>query len=181
VSAPEIHNLDATSDLKPVRVVIRQLDYITKGINPLGQEVDRIATAYGPGDQRLDPANRPDLDPESQEYADAISDYQHGQLILLRPAAYIGLISSGAVRDVQTDESGEEVIEDEEVLDVNSASVEELADWIRTERPTVNDVIKASDGNPEVAQKLLEAESIAQNGEPRNGVLRGLSAVISRG
>src|SRR5262245_25925437 len=137
MSAPELTHLDPTDDLKPVRVRVRQLDYVTKGTNPLGQQIDRIATAYGPGEPHLDPANRPDLDPHSQEFADAQSDFQYGQMILVRPAAYVGLIQSGAVRDVQTDDdTGEEVIEEEEVLDVNTASVDDLAEWIRTERPT---------------------------------------------
>lgn len=181
MSAPEIYNLEQTSDLRPVRVRVRQLDYITKGQNPLGQEVDKMATAYGPGSAQLDPANRPNLDRDSQEFADAQSDFRLGQLILVRPAAYIGLIGSGAVSDVQTDESGEEVVEEEELLDVNTATVEQLADWIRSERPTVNDVVQASGGDPDVATKLLEAESQATNGEARKGVLEGLSAVISRG
>lgn len=182
MSAPEVHNLEQTEDLKPVRVRVRQLDYITRGPNPLGDEVDKMATAYGPGSPQLAPANVGAHDPESQEFADAQSDYQYGQLILVRPQAYVGLIASGAVRDVQTDDdTGEEVIEDEELLDVNTATVDELADWIRTERPTVNDVVQASDGDPEVAKKLLEAESQSHNGEPRRGVLEGLTAVISRG
>lgn len=171
----------ASTDLKPVRVQVRQLDYLTKGLNPLGQTVDKMATAYGPGSPLLDPTQR-DLEPGSQEHLDAISDYKYGQLILVRPMAYIGLIESGAVRDVVTDdETGEEVTEDEELLDVSTASVDDLADWISAERPTVNDVVQASGGDPEVAKKLLEAESKATNGEARKGVLEGLSAVISRG
>lgn len=173
--------MEASQDLKPVRVRVRQIDYITRGPNPLGDEVDLIKTAFGPGMPQNDPANF-NLDPASQEYADKASDYQHGELVLLRPQQYIGLIQSGAVKDVQTDEAtGEEVIEEEELLDVNTATVEDLADWIRTERPTVNDVVKASDGDPDVAKKLLEAESQAQDGDPRKGVVEGLTAVISRG
>jgi hypothetical protein len=181
MSAPEVQNLRPTGDLKPVRVRVRQLDYITKGINPLGDEVDKIATAYGPGAPQNDPSQRRDLDPESQEFADVASDYRLGQLIMVRPTAYVGLIESGSVRDVETDEEGEELVEEEELLDVNTASVDDLADWIRNERPTVNDVVQASGGDPEVAKKLLEAESLATDGEPRKGVLEGLTAVVSRG
>lgn len=181
MSAPEIHNLKPAGELKPVRVRVRQLDYVTRGLNPLGDEVDKITTAYGPGAPQNDPANRRDLDPESQEFANLASDFRYGQLISVRPLAYVGLIESGSVSDVQTDDDGEEVVEEEELLDVNTASADDLADWIRTERPTVNDVVQASDGDPEVARKLLEAESTATDGEPRKGVMEGLSAVISRG
>jgi hypothetical protein len=165
-----------------VRVRVRQLDYVTKGRNPLGDEVDRIATAYGPENPINDPAQRIGLDLDSQEAADLASDFKYGQLIMVRPQAYIGLIESGVVRDVQTDaDTGEEDFQEEELLDVNTATVDELAEWIRTERPNVNDVVQASQGDPEVAQKLLEAEAQATDGEPRKGVLEGLSAVISRG
>lgn len=178
------------SDLKPVRVRIRQIDYLTTETNPLGNEVDAVKTAYGPGMSPNDPANHPELDPDSQQYADLASDYKFGQLVLLRPQQYIGLITSGAVRDLQTqtvtdeatgEESEQEVIEEEELLDVNTATVDELVDWIRTERPTVNDVVQASGGDPEAAKRLLEAERDASDGEPRKGVVDGLSAVIARG
>src|SRR3954465_7223165 len=148
MSAPEIHNAGPEGDLKPVRVQVRQLDYITKGINPLGDEVDKMATAYGPGDARLDPSLRLDIDPQSQEFADLTSDFRLGQLIMVRPQAYIGLITSGAVRDITTDDAGEEVEPEEELLDSLTATVEQLADWIRDERPTVQDVVSASGGNP---------------------------------
>jgi len=179
--SPTLTNAPPGTDLKPVRVLVRQLDYLTKGLNPLGQTVDKMATAYGPGSPLLDPTQRK-LEPGSQEFLDAVSDYRHGQLILVRPLAYIGLIESGAVRDVVTDDdTGEEVVAEEHLLDVSVATVDDLADWIRTERPTVNDVVQASGGDPDVAKKLLEAESLATNGEARKGVLEGLSAVISRG
>lgn len=168
------------TDLKSVRVRVRQLDYFTKGTDPLGNEVDVIATAYGPGMPQLNPAES-GLDPESQEYADRVSDYKRGQLIHVLPKAYIGLIKTGAVQDFQTDEAtGEEVEEEEELLDVNAATVDDLADWISQEHPTVNDVVQASGGDPDVARKLLEAETQAQSGEPRKGVVEGLTAVIGR-
>lgn len=170
--------------LIPVRVVYRQLDYLTTVTNPLGEEVDGIKTAYGPNHPNLNVGRYPELDPESQEFADMVSDFRNGQLILLRPHQYVGLKRSGAIRDVHMDDSGEEMPEDEEVLlDVSDATVEELASWIRDSdpKPTVQDVVDASDGDANNARKLLEAESRATNGDPRKGVLQGLSAVISRG
>lgn len=171
-----------SQQLKPVRVVFRQLDYLTKITNPLGDEVDGIKTAYGPNHPNLDVRRFPEMDPESQEFADMASDFRLGQLIQLRPHQYVGLIKTGAVRDVITDDAtGTEVEPDEELIDVSTASVEELADWIRTEKPVANDVVRASNGDPDIARKLLEAESVAKNGEPRKAVLEGLSAVVSRG
>src|SRR6478752_1546625 len=107
--------------LKPVRVVFRQLDYLTTVINPLGDEVDGIKTAYGPNHPNLDVRRYPELDPESQEFADMASDFRLGQLIELRSHQYVGLIKTGAVRDVITDqESGVEMEPDEELVDVST-------------------------------------------------------------
>lgn len=184
MSRPQVHNLPEVkeADLIPVRVKFRSLDYITREENVLGDTVDVLRTAYGPGDPHLNPANDPNLDTESQEYLDKVSDYQKGQLIMLRPKQYEGLIASGAVADVQYDpDSEEELTEDEELLDIGTATVDDLVLWIQQERPTVNDVVQASGGDPQIAQRLLEAESKAQEGEPRKGVLEGLTAVISRG
>src|SRR5262245_33958295 len=163
------------TELMPVRVRIRQIDYLTKGTNPMGDEVDVVKTAFGPGMPNNDPSRVEGLDPESQEYADMLSDFQHGELVHLRPPAYNGLIASGAVRDVQVDDEGEEVMEDEELLDVDEATAEDLANWIRQESPTVNDVVQASQGDPELARKLLEAETMAKEPDaPRKGVMDGL-------
>lgn len=186
MSRPQIHNLPEVkeADLIPARVKVRELAYITREENVLGDMVDVLRNAYGPGDSRNDPAAATErgMDPESQEYADLVSDYQKGQLVMFRPHQIEGLIASGAVTQVSYDlETEEEIDEDEELLDVSTASVDALAEWIREERPNVNDVVKASGGDPEVATRLLEAESKAQDGEPRKGVLEGLTAVISRG
>lgn len=175
---------EASSEkLVPVRVAVRQIDYLTLKENALGNIVDTMVTAYGPGMPQNDPQYHPELEHGSQAYADMVSDYEHGALVMLRPQAYVGLKDSGAVRDVKysDEEPEQEEFEDEELIDVATATVDDLAQWIRQERPTVNDVVQASDGEPENAKKLLEAESQANDGEPRSGVVKGLTAVISRG
>ena len=69
-------------------------------------------------------------------------------------------------------------------LDVRSASVTDLADWISEDEPNVNATVGASEGDPDLAKKLLEAEAEAaqrDNREVRKGVVDGLSAVVARG
>jgi hypothetical protein len=152
-----------------VRVRIRELGYTKIVEDELGNERLVTTTAYGPGAPQL-----ADADPETQQY---------GQLIELNDEAYErhkfwnNIVDE---EDVQAQMEGEGE-EDEEVIDPATASVEDLARWIEQERPTVNDVVQASDGNPETAQKLLEAETQAHDGEPRKGVVDGLGVVISRG
>jgi hypothetical protein len=152
--------------LHSVRVRVREVGYNKIVEDEMGNERLVTTTAYGPGAPQL-----ADADPETQRL---------GQLIELNDEAYERHKFYGNVMDEDEAEELAEA-EDEEVLDPETASVEDLARWIEQERPTVNDVVQASDGNPETAQKLLEAETQAHDGEPRKGVVDGLSVVISRG
>lgn len=60
----------------------------------------------------------------------------------------------------------------------------DLINWIKGEQPsqekppTVPEVIDASNGDAEQAQRLLGAENAATGGDPRQGVVDGLNAVI---
>lgn len=61
---------------------------------------------------------------------------------------------------------------------VSTANVEQLSEWIREERPTVDETVEAAGGNPIVAQRLIEAEGIATGGEPRTTLVAKLEAVV---
>lgn len=165
-----------------VRVIIREITYAAKDKNLLDQDVIVHRTAYGPGRPEIDPARNfgPDVDPESSEYKDAVVDYRLGQQVELLDEDYIRLSNGGAVKDADAVEAMA-VESDEEVLDVRTASVDDLARWIEQEGPNVNETVQASGGEAELAQKLLEAETQATDGEPRQGVVDGLSTVIGRG
>jgi hypothetical protein len=69
--------------------------------------------------------------------------------------------------------------EDDE-LDPATASIEELASWIKTDQPKVQEVIDASDGDADTAKKLLEAEKLATGNQPRATLVQGLAAVVER-
>lgn len=56
----------------------------------------------------------------------------------------------------------------------------ELINWIKDDNPTVQDVIDASEGDPETAARLLTAESAATGNDARKGVVAGLEAVVNR-
>jgi hypothetical protein len=65
-------------------------------------------------------------------------------------------------------------------LDLDSASDAELAEWIENDKPTVQEVVDAADGDPELADRLLDAENSATGNDPRKGVVEGLAAVKER-
>jgi hypothetical protein len=165
----------------PVRVKIREVTYARMTTNILDQRVLEYPTAYGPGRPEIDPVTLlgPGHDPNSPEAQAAYEDFKLGQKIDLLSDDYVRLINGGAVVDANSPEAEGSV--DEEVLDVTTASVDDLARWIEGEKPNVQDTVNASGGEPDLARKLLEAESQATDGEPRRGVLEGLTAVISRG
>ena len=164
----------------PVRVQVREASYVKLSFNPLGQPYLDSATGYGPGRPEINPANRGVG--VSDEVAEL--DFKLGQRIDLLDNDYIRLINCGAVADAEAVEQFALEHEDDEVLDVRTASVEDLSRWIVQEKPNANDVVQASVGEPELAEKLLRAEAMAAqetNGEPRKSVVDGLSAVIARG
>jgi hypothetical protein len=165
----------------PVRVRIREVTYARVTTNILDQRVLEYPTAYGPGRPEIDPVTLlgPDHDPNSPEAQAAYEDFKLGQKIELLSDDYVRLINGNAVVDANSPEAGEEI--EEEVLDVTTASVDDLARWIEQEKPNVQETVNASGGLADLASKLLEAESQATDGDPRNGVLQGLTAVISRG
>jgi hypothetical protein len=144
--APETH---------PVRVRIREVTYARVTTNILGQRVLEYPVAYGPGRPEIDPANLlgPGHDPNSEEAQSAYEDFRLGQKIDLLGDDYVRLINGNAVVDADSPEA-EELIE-EEVLDVNTASVDDLARWIETEKPNVQETVNASGGDANLARKLL--------------------------
>lgn len=166
-------------DLHEVRVLIREVPYLAWDKDRSGSDIVVEKSGFGPGMPQLDPANKLDIEPGSDEYNDAQSEFARGQVIHLMDHDYDRLIDTGAVVDV-----GDEppVLEEQEgYLDPSLATVEELRAWIEEEKPTVQEVVDASGGDHEIAAKLLEAESAAQGGEPRKGVMDGLGVVMSRG
>lgn len=171
----------APTDTHPVRVRIREVTYAVLAENVLGHRVVDYKVAYGPGRPEIEPTAvlGPDFDPDSDAAQTAARNFKQGELILLLDDDYIRLINGNAV--VDADGGGNLPEPDEEVLDVRTASVDDLARWIEQEKPNVNDTVQASGGEADLAKKLLEAESQATDGDPRRGVLEGLTAVISRG
>ena len=64
-------------------------------------------------------------------------------------------------------------------IDVATAPVAEIAEWIKVEKPTIQELVDLAAADPEVAQNLLEAESNATGGQPRAGLTEALTRVIA--
>jgi len=64
-------------------------------------------------------------------------------------------------------------------FDASEAGEHEIAEYITEQRLTVDETVALSGGDPVVAQRILEAESVASGGDSRKGVVAGLEAVIA--
>lgn len=70
---------------------------------------------------------------------------------------------------------------------INELGPHELAEWIQTPQgdtnrpPTINAVLEAVGNDPDLANRMLEAENIATNGDPRSGLEAGLRSIIEQG
>lgn len=70
-------------------------------------------------------------------------------------------------------------------LDVEEATDEEIAGWIAGGSPkgsalNVNETLALAGDDAEFAEKVLDAEAIASNNRPRQGVSKGLEEAIAR-
>jgi hypothetical protein len=162
------------------RVRIREVPYKVIVEDALGGQSIQYDTAYGPGwpanlpTERL--AREPDLDPEVAD-----EEYRLGQVVEFMNDDYVRLSNAGAI--VGVDKQTTQVLENQNAQaqeGFGSKSVEELEQWIREDKPTVNEVVAASNGDHDTAMRLLEAESNAQDGDPRKGVVDGLQSVMAR-
>jgi hypothetical protein len=67
--------------------------------------------------------------------------------------------------------------------DISSMGEYELAEYIKGQNPdgkelTVNETIALAGDDKDLAERLLQAENIATDGEPRKGVEAGLTSII---
>lgn len=72
--------------------------------------------------------------------------------------------------------------EQEAPVDVASnievATIEEVAEWLKASKPTVDETVEAADDDPIKARKLLDAENLVTGRQPRAGVVTKLESVI---
>jgi hypothetical protein len=64
--------------------------------------------------------------------------------------------------------------------DFAAASVDDIADWMEDSGATIPDLLEIANDNPEAANKILEAENKIQSGDPRKGLVEGLTTILDR-
>lgn len=63
-------------------------------------------------------------------------------------------------------------------VDINEMSDADLATWIKEDKPKAPDVVGLSNNNPELAERLLNAERTATGGNPRKTVNEPLTKIM---
>lgn len=68
--------------------------------------------------------------------------------------------------------------------DVSALGAHELAEWLRSGKDgsafSINEVMDKVGDDSDLAQRMLEAENIATDGDPRAGLEKGLTTIIER-
>jgi hypothetical protein len=81
----------------------------------------------------------------------------------------------------QIDTEAEELTTGEEAPAFSEMSEQELGDYIRQHNLNVTNTVAIAGSDPELAVRVLEAEEIATDGDPRAGVVSGLQKIVGGG
>lgn len=76
---------------------------------------------------------------------------------------------------------GEAAVVNVDAPDVASSSVGLLAEWIKDKKPNADDTVALAESDPALAQKMLEAETVATDGSPRQTVVDRLNKLAAGG
>ena len=57
----------------------------------------------------------------------------------------------------------------------------EMAEYLRENKPNVDDTLKLVENDPDAAKRLLEAEDIVTDNDPRTGIVQGVSKIVGEG
>lgn len=71
---------------------------------------------------------------------------------------------------------------DEVIVNVEApvdASVGDLSEWIKDHKPNADDTVALAEGDPERAQRVLDAEVAATGGKPRKSVQEQLEKIVA--
>jgi hypothetical protein len=80
--------------------------------------------------------------------------------------------------------TGSETVAPSQVSDISSLGEHELAEWITTGKDgaawSADEVLEAVGSDKELAHRMLAAENIASDGDPRKGLTAGLTRIIEQ-
>lgn len=117
--------------------------------------------------------------PGSTEVRPVMATARRGDTVQVLEAEALRGDSLGAFHsdaEVKQTESGDAVVE----VDVREMSDAELASWIKSDKPTVPEVVEQADDDPALAERLMNAERTATDGKPRATLNKALTEIIDK-
>lgn len=165
------------------KVKIRLFSYLVEGEDPFRPGEKRLVQRYASHDQTITTDDEPD-EPDP-DVAYGLRDYD------LRRGEHLGAFYTD--EELEAMEAEEAPAEEEavnppiapqtktETVQAQSPaemSVEQLATWIEQEEPTENELVELASSSQQMAQKVLDAETLATGGEPREGVQLGVAQLL---
>ena len=98
-----------------------------------------------------------------------------GDEVEVNDADYAKGVELGAFAEADGEPVGGGSLVGRSVVDLSDDELDEL---LETESPNVGETVALADGDPESAQRILDAEVRVTGDEPRQGVIEGLEKVI---
>jgi len=129
--------------------------------------------------QGEDAAGNPILTPVSVNRGDTVTVDQIGKLALKQGEETGAFYTKD---ELEGNTGGPEV---PAASDLSSAGEFELAEYLRSGKdgkaPTINEVLEAVGNDKDLANRMLAAENIQTDGDPRSGLEHGLTKIIEEG
>jgi hypothetical protein len=148
-----------------------------------GQGDDRVVRAlrFIYTTQSEDPVGMKVLEPREAMQGETVTLDQIGLLAQMKGESSHAFYTDDERERLEEGGNPDAPAEGESGGDLASMGEYELAEYIKEHNLTVNETVALADGDKDLAHRLLQAENIATDGEPRKGVEAGLTSIIESG
>lgn len=132
-----------------------------------------------------DPAGNKGLEPRDALRDTEVTVDQIGLTALIKGEKYHSFYTTAELNRKST--TGTEAVPVAAEANLSELGEFELAEWLATDNPetgnqwTINDVLERVGTDKDLAQRMLQAENIARDGDPRDGLVKGLTKIIEGG
>src|SRR5262252_6747489 len=128
--------------------------------------------------QTEDPAGMKVVEPREALAGETVTLDQIGQIALMKGEKSHAFYTTEERERIEAGANPDQPLSPAEGGDVSSLGEYELAEYIKENNLTVNETVGLAGTDKDLAHRLLQAENIATDGEPRKGVEAGLTAII---
>jgi len=164
------------------------------GIDPTAVETEgyEVPEEYdGQGDDRIvralrfiytvqveDPSGAKTIDTREAFAGETVTLEQIGLIAQMKGESSHSFFTTEERERIEAGANPDEPLSPGEGGDLSSLGEYELAEYIKSENLTVQQTVDLAGTDKDLAHRLLQAENIATDGEPRKGVEAGLTAII---